>query len=86
MAHLDSDAARVEVAAVSRELEAAKARLVALRRQVGRTKGFRRDDRATGDDRVTGRLFAWAGRLEEAISALDVAVRELRGIVRRRKS
>lgn len=76
----------MEVAAVSRELEAAKARLVALRRQVGRTKGFRRDDRAIGDDKVTGRLFAWAGRLEEATAAIDVAVRELRGIVRRRKS
>jgi len=86
MAHLDSDAARAEVAAVSRELEAAKIRLATLRRQIGRTKGFRRDDRAAGDDKVTGRLFAWAGRLEEAISALEVAIRELRGIVRRRKS
>ena len=74
------------MAAISGELEAAKARLATLRRQVGRTKGFRRDDRATGDEKVTGRLFAWAGRLEEAISALETAVRELRGIVRQRKS
>jgi hypothetical protein len=86
MAHLDSDAARADVAAISRELESAKARLATLRRQIGRTKGFRRDDRATGDDKETGRLFAWAGRLEEAISAIDVALHELRGIVRRRKS
>lgn len=74
------------MAAISGELEAAKARLAALRRQVGRTKGFRRDDRATGDEKVTGRLYAWAGRLEEAIAAVETAVRELRGIVRQRKS
>ncbi len=74
------------MAAISGELEAAKARLATLRRQVGRTKGFRRDDRATGDEKVTGRLYAWAGRLEEAISAVETAVRELRGIVRQRKS
>ena len=74
------------MAAISGELEAAKARLATLRRQVGRTKGFRRDDRATGDEKVTGRLYAWAGRLEEAIAAVETAVRELRGIVRQRKS
>lgn len=86
MAHLDSDAARTEVAAISRELAAAKGRLAALRRQVGRTRGFRRDDKATGEERQTGRLYAWAGRLDESISALDVALRELRGIVRKRTS
>jgi hypothetical protein len=83
MARLDPDAVRAEVEAVCRELESARARLRALRRQVGRTRGFRRDDRGASEKGRTGRLYAWAGRLDEANSALALALRELRGIARR---
>jgi hypothetical protein len=83
MPRLDPDGVRADVAAIRRELESARARLGTLRRQVGRTRGFRRDDRAVRARGPTGRLYAWAGRLDEATSALALALRELRGIARR---
>jgi len=87
MNRFDSRAARDEVSTVGRDLQAAKARLLAVRHQLSRTKGLRRQEREAHIDpamgtAVTGRLLDWAGRIDIAIAGLDEALRELRGIAR----